>query len=47
MALSNRILGGVIHCAAVLFAGPDAAVSFDADPKEAVSARRTASDRDA
>ena len=36
---SLLILGDMIHCAAVQFARPEAAVSFDADAKQAVSTR--------
>jgi glyoxylase-like metal-dependent hydrolase (beta-lactamase superfamily II) len=38
---SLLILGDMIHCAAVQFARPDAAVSFDENPKQAVSTRET------
>jgi glyoxylase-like metal-dependent hydrolase (beta-lactamase superfamily II) len=36
---SLLILGDMIHCAAVQFARPDAAVSFDSDPQQAIATR--------
>lgn len=36
---SLLIIGDMVHCAAVQFARPDAAVSFDSDPKQAVASR--------